>query len=159
MIRAGQAAQVGPMAAVAGAIAQCVAQDLRSYARDVFVENGGDIYADTKRPLDVAVFAGPSPLSNKVILHLEPHQQPLGMCTSSATVGPSRSFGHADAVCILSPSAALADAVATAVGNHVKSSKDISKAIDYGRNIPNITGIIVIIGGHMGIWGDVTLRK
>jgi ApbE superfamily uncharacterized protein (UPF0280 family) len=84
---------------------------------------------------------------------------PLGVCTSSGTIGHSLSLGNADAVCVLSPSAALADAAATALGNRIKSVRDIGSATDWGRAVEGIVGGVVIIGATMASWGEVELVK
>ena len=148
---------VGPMAGVAGAIAQFVGQDLLELAETLIIENGGDIFLKAKNALTVSVFAGASPLSYKVNVAIEPEKTPLGICTSSATVGPSVSFGKADAVCVIAKSATLADAAASAIGNRVKNKKDIKKALDFGLKIKGVEGIVIIMDRDMGAIGDVTL--
>ncbi len=148
---------VGPMASVAGAVAQFVGQDLLNLAQTLIIENGGDIFLKAKNALTVSVFAGESPLSHKVNFKVEPKKTPLGICTSSATVGPSLSFGKADAVCVISPSATLADAAASAIGNKVKNKNDIKKALDFGMKIKGVNGIIIIMGSKMGASGDIEL--
>jgi len=153
MILAGQQAGVGPMAAVAGAIAESVAREIMVFSDEVIVENGGDIFFNLKNKLTAAIFAGPSLLSMKIGLEVDGAGQSLALCTSSASVGHSLSFGGADAVCVLSHSGALADAAATAVGNRVGAGKDIGGAIDFGRAIPGIEGIVVVCQGQVGAWG------
>ncbi len=155
MLRASKAAGVGPMASVAGAIAEYVGRDLSIESPQIVVENGGDIYANIDSELRVGIFAAQSPLSNKLILKIAPENMPLGICTSSATVGHSFSLGKADAVCVLSRSAALADAAATAIGNSVKKPGDIKKAIEMGSQIEGVLGIVVILGKDMGAFGAV----
>jgi len=81
---------------------------------------------------------------------------PLGVCTSSATVGPSLSFGRADAVCVLAPSVALADAAASAIGNLVLKKDDIQRALDFGATIPGVEGIVIVFRDNLGVWGDIT---
>jgi len=157
MIDAGRKAGVGPMAAVAGAVAEFIGIDLLSYTDEVVVENGGDIFLKTNRALTVGVYAACSPLSLKMGLHIDSRDKPLAVCTSSGTVGHSLSFGKADAVCIVSDSCPLADAAATAVGNRVKGKKDIQEAIDFGEMIEGVTGIVVIIGENAGFWGDLEI--
>ena len=157
MAAAGEAAGVGPMAAVAGAIGAHVGMDLLSYSSEVIVENGGDVFLKIKDPGTVAIYAGPSPLSLKIGLKVYPDDKPMGVCTSSGTVGHSLSFGKADAVCVVSPDCALADAAATAVCNQVKSGKDIQKAIDFGKRICGVNGLVVIIGDKIGMWGDMEI--
>jgi len=158
MLEESARAGVGPMAAVAGAVAQCVGEDiLKGPSSQVIVENGGDIFMKSGREVRIGVFAGNSPLSGKIVLKIRPEKTPLGVCTSSATVGPSLSFGTADAVCVLSKSAALADAAATAVGNRVRGRADIDPALRFGSQIEGILGILVIAGDSMGAWGELEL--
>ncbi|MBP1708227.1 MAG: putative cytosolic protein [Deltaproteobacteria bacterium] len=157
MIQTSRCANVGPMAAVAGAVAEFVSKDLLKLSEEVIVENGGDIYMATSRERTIGIYAGESPLSLKVGILVRAEDSPLGICTSSGTVGPSLSFGTADAICILSKSAALADAAATAVGNRVKTKKDIESGLEAGKNIEGILGTLIIIGDRMGAWGNISL--
>lgn len=146
---------VGPMASVAGAVSEFVGKDLLSMTDNLIIENGGDIFLKSERNMNVCVYSGESALSYKVNLVVKPEKTPLGICTSSATVGPSLSFGRADAVCVLSQSATLSDAAASAIGNRVKSKNDIRKSLEFGLSIPGVTGIVIIIGKEIGAIGDV----
>lgn len=157
MMKKSKICGVGPMAGVAGAVSEFVAHDLLHLTDNLIIENGGDIYLKTKKNIIVSVFAGASPLSYKANLNIRHEETPLGICTSSATVGPSLSFGRADAVCVLSKSSTLADAAASAIGNRVKTKKDIKTALEYGMTIPDIKGIIIIIDKEMGAIGNVEL--
>ncbi len=157
MLDSARTAGVGPMASVAGAIAQYVGLDLLHESPEVIVENGGDIFVKSDSEIHVGVFAGNSPLSNRASLKIIPEDTPLGICTSSATVGPSVSLGRADAVCVVSKSAALADAAATAVGNTVKSASDITTALDMGMKISGVLGVLIILGDKMGVLGKMEL--
>jgi ApbE superfamily uncharacterized protein (UPF0280 family) len=157
MAEAAERVGVGPMAAVAGAIAECVGADLLAFSREIIVENGGDIFLKTARKRVVGIYAGGSPFTGKVALEVEPDETPLGICTSSGTVGPSLSLGRADAVVVLSPSASLADAAATAVGNLVKDAEDIPKAIELAQSIEGLKGVVIIKGDKLGLWGEVRL--
>jgi uncharacterized protein len=148
---------VGPMAGVAGALSEFVGYDLLNLTKNLILENGGDIFIKTENKLIASVYAGVSPLSYNVNFVVKPQDSPLGICTSSATVGPSLSFGRADAVCVISKSATLADAAASAIGNKVKSKNDIKPALDFGIKIKDITGIIIIIENEMGVIGKVEL--
>jgi uncharacterized protein len=159
MIRTCRLVQVGPMAAVAGAMAESVSKDLLKLSEEVVVENGGDIYLATSRERTIGIFAGDSPLSLKIGIVIGPEDSPLGVCTSSGTVGPSISFGKADAVCILSKSAALADAAATAVGNIVREKNDIELGLERGKEIEGVLGTLIIVGEKMGVWGNVNLTR
>lgn len=157
MATAAELAGVGPMAAVAGTMAAWVGKALAKRSRDVIVENGGDIYLRTNRVRTVGIFAGKSLLSNRIALEIHPNQSPLGICTSSGRVGPSLSLGKADAVVILSPSAPLADAAATAAGNLVQVKEDVKKAVNLASGIPGVTGAVVIMDDQLAVWGQVKL--
>ncbi len=159
MIRASRLASVGPMAAVAGALAEFVSKDLLPFSKEVIVENGGDIYLVTESERTIGVYAGRSPLSLKIGLLIEPEDSPLGICTSSGTVGPSLSFGKADAICIVSRSAALADAAATAVGNVVRQKGDIEYGLDKAKTIEDVLGALIILDDQMGVWGKINLIR
>jgi len=156
MIEAGQVVGVGPMAAVAGALAEGVGSKLLALSEEVIVENGGDVFLKVSRPRKVAIYAGNSPLSMKVGIEV-PAEVSIGVCTSSATVGPSVSFGQADAVCVVAKSAALADAAATALGNLVKAPEDIPRAISTAKGMSGVEGVVIIIGDKLGAWGKYPL--
>lgn len=157
MAEAAQAAGVGPMASVAGAIAECVGRELLEFSPEIIVENGGDIFLKVSHRRIVGIYAGDSPLTGKLGIQIEARDTPLGVCTSSGTVGHSLSFGRADAAVVLAPSAALADAAATAIGNRVSRKEDIAGAIEFARGIPGLRGVVIIIGGDIGVQGDVKL--
>jgi hypothetical protein len=157
MVRCAKSVGVGPMACVAGAIAEYIGVRILKHSKEVIVENGGDIFIKTIRKRKIGIYAGSSPLSNKIAIEINPKDTPLGICTSSGTVGHSLSFGNADAVVVVSSSTALADAAATGIGNLVKSSKDIEQAINFARNIKGLKGVIIIKDDKMGLWGDIKL--
>ncbi len=159
MIRTSGSAQVGPMAAVAGAMAEWVSKDLLQFSKEVIIENGGDVYLSTSRERTIGIYAGDSPLSLKIGIVVEPEETPLGICTSSGTVGHSLSFGKTDAVCILSKSATLADAAATAVGNIIHERKDIESGLERGKEIEGVLGTLIIVGEKMGVWGNIKLTR
>ncbi len=153
MCEAGVAANVGPMAAVAGAVAEHVGRALLEHSADVIVENGGDIFLASHKARVVSIFAGDSPLNERIGLLIPPEETPLGVCTSSGTVGPSLSFGTADAAVAASPNTALADAVATACGNRVQTKQDVQDAVTWGRGVPGICEVLIVKGAVLGVWG------
>lgn len=157
MISAAAQVGVGPMAAVAGALAEQVGQVLRTQSLEVIVENGGDIFLSLQRPATVAIYAGKSPLSQRVGLKIAPTQTPLGVCTSSGTVGHSLSLGRADAACVLASSTTLADAAATALGNRVSDQRDLPAALEWLAQVPGLRGAVIIVGDQLGAWGEVEL--
>lgn len=159
MVLATEKVGVGPMAAVAGAIAEYVGWDLLKQCQEVIVENGGDIFIKVKRPIKIGIYAADSPFTNKLAFEIKPEETPLGICTSSGTVGPSLSFGRADAAIAFCKSATLADACATAIGNLIKDKTDIPKAIEYAKGINGLYGAVLIKGKKMGAWGNVRFTQ
>jgi len=157
MADAAATAGIGPMSAVAGAIAQHVGVYLGKRCREVIVENGGDIYMRSGQARKIGVFAGPSPFTNRLALEIEPHRTPLGICTSSGTVGHSLSLGCTDAVVILAPEATLADAVATATGNLVQNENDLQAAVEFAMSINSVTGALAIKNDQMAAAGAIKL--
>ena len=116
-----------------------------------------DIFLKVSQDTLVGIYAGTSTLSNKLAVKIPSSLTPLGVCTSSGTVGHSLSFGRADAVTVIAGSAALADATATAVGNSVKESSDITRSLDIVQQIDGIVGTLIIIGDRFGVWGDIEI--
>ncbi len=155
MYAAAANAGVGPMAAVAGAVAQSVGRALKARSAEVIVENGGDIYILTQTERLVALYAGDSPLSMKVALKVPPGE--WGVCTSAGKVGPSVSFGQADAAMIFAKDTALADAAATALGNMLRTSGDISAALARIMDTDGVLGAVAVMGDKLGAAGDVQL--
>lgn len=157
MCAAARLAGVGPMAAVAGAISETVGRELLRLSPEVIVENGGDIFIHTSRPRKIGIYAGSSPFSEKVAVEVRPEQTPLGICTSSGTVGHSLSFGKCDAAVILAPDAAISDAVATATANRVLTEADVEGAVEFAARVQGVIGVVVVKGEKMAAWGDVKM--
>jgi ApbE superfamily uncharacterized protein (UPF0280 family) len=157
MAEAASKVGVGPMAAVAGVIAEFVGSELLAFSPEIIVENGGDIYLKSSVKRLIGIYAGKSPLTGRVGLEIDGEDTPLGICTSSGTVGHSLSFGKADAVIVLSPSTALADAAATAIGNRISQSGDIPGGIELAQSIDGLKGVVVIQNEKVGVWGEVKL--
>lgn len=160
MINATIQSATGPMSAVAGAFAQFIGEAVirEFHVQEIVVENGGDIYLSIQNDLEVGVFAGTSPLSNKLAVVIPAMLSPLGLCTSSGTVGHSLSFGKADAAMIACKNAALADAFATRFGNEVKSPADIPAAIKLSEGFPEILSILLIASDQLGVRGKLSLK-
>ena len=155
MAEAARIFNVGPMAAVAGAISQYVGTDLLVYSSQVIVENGGDIFSAGGVGREVRVLTGAKP--DFIDIAINDTCEGIGLCTSSATVGPSISLGGADAVTVLAETATLADAAATAIGNMVRTESDIEAALEHASGFDCIKGVMVVIGGAVGVWGEVEL--
>ena len=158
MCRAAQAAGVGPMAAVAGAFAAHVGNELLKTTGQVIVENGGDVFMKTDVLRTVAVYAGDSPISMKIGIVIDAIQKPVAICTSSGRIGHSKSFGKADAAVVLSADACLADACATRLGNDIKSESDIQPALDAIVGIGGVIGAVAVMGDVCGAVGNIELK-
>jgi hypothetical protein len=153
MTQATHKAGVGPMAAVAGAIAWAgVEAMVDAGAAFGVIDNGGDIALISDREVRVGVHAGEAVLSNRIAFVIPAQEKILGICTSSATVGPSISFGCADAVTIFSQDVALADAWATSVCNQIRP--DDQTVLDR-VNPDEVSGIFAIMGETVVKWGDL----
>ena len=159
MAEASQKTGVGPLASVAGAIAEYVGRELLNICHQVIIENGGDIFMKVKKRKRVGIYAGESPLSGKIALEIEAKDTPLGICCSAGTFGHSKSLGRADAAVVLSPSATLADAAATAMGNIVKTDAYIQKGLKFLKRIPEIKGGVIIKGKRIGAYGDIKIVR
>jgi ApbE superfamily uncharacterized protein (UPF0280 family) len=160
MSQAARIANVGPMAAVAGAIAQAIGRDLlKAGYKDVIIENGGDIFLASRKPRLVRIYTGSSKLWKGLSLKIKPKDMPLGICTSSGSIGHSLSFGQADSAVVLSKNAALADAVATATTNRVQKKEDLAAALEFARSIKGVIGAVVILKDNLISWGKVEFTR
>jgi len=159
MAASGEKVGVGPMAAVAGAIAEKVGRELLNLSPEVLVENGGDIFLKTLKKRRVGIYTGKPPFDGRIALEIKAGETPLGICTSSGTVGHSLSFGSADAVIVLSTCTALADAAATAIGNIIRGKADIDSGTAFAREIEGLSGVAIIKDDRMALWGKIRLVK
>lgn len=151
----GRKAQVGPMASVAGTFAQEIGILIENEfdIEELVIENGGDIYMNITEPVVVSVYAGKSPLSKKIGLTVLPQFAPLGICTSSGTVGHSLSFGKADAVVVACREVGLADAYATSLCNKIRSKKDIQSILNSVVRENEIISVLIVLNDEVGIKG------
>ncbi|MCP8314290.1 MAG: UPF0280 family protein [archaeon] len=152
-------ANVGPMAAIPGALAEIAVEDMIHQGSSVsLVENGGEIASVSNKPINVGIYAGSSPLSGRIGFQLLPDDSPIGIATSSATVSHALSFGNADAAIVIARSASLADAVATAVCNAVKGSDveaSVQSGLEVAETIPDVRAAMVIRGRYIGKVGKL----
>lgn len=158
MLRAGELAGVGPFAAVAGAVSHvAVEAALETGAGNVLVENGGDVAIAGDREFRVGLFAGNADGSGKIGFLVRAGELPIGICTSSGTIGHSISFGEADAVVAVAREASVADAAATSIANAVKGEvkSSIERGLDHAKRISEIRGCLIVRGKHVGTWGKL----
>jgi len=74
-------ANVGPMAAVAGTIAEFLARFLRKKGANIaVVENGGDIFAITSKEIIIGLFSGQNKVAEKLAFKLNTKNTPLAIC-------------------------------------------------------------------------------
>jgi hypothetical protein len=160
MIISGIRTHTGPMASVAGMFAYQVGEKIRHHfkVKELVIENGGDYYIFLKEDLLMTVYAGTSPLSEKIGVIVPSKETPCGICTSSGTVGPSLSFGKADAVMVACYSPILADGWATSLANRVKSPSDIETVLKYSEQFPEILSLVIICEDKTGIRGNFEVR-
>ncbi len=157
MAEAAKKANVGPMAAVAGVLADLAVKDMITAGCEVaVVEDGGEVSAVSNMPIDVAFAAGDEPLSKRFGFRLT--EFPVGVATSSGCFSHALSFGDAEAATIFCKEAGLADAAATAVGNVVKG-EDVNLALERGtsvaKSVPGVDGVLIVYKGCVGTWGKI----
>jgi len=157
MAEAAEKANVGPMAAVAGVLADLAVKDMAAAGcRVAVVENGGEVSAVADKPINVALAAGDTPLSKRFGFRLT--EFPVGMATSSGRFSHALSFGDAEAATVFCRNAGLADAAATAVCNAVKGEDykaAVQRGIDKALSIEGVEGVLIIYEGFTGTAGKI----
>lgn len=155
MKNAAQIVGVGPMAAVAGVLAEEGCNKIKDKCSVAVVENGGDIFAVCRDPVNVGIFAGETKLKDKLAFKLDSKNTPIAICSSSSFLGHSKSFGKCDLATVFSKDSAIADCAATEVGNRVKKEEDIEKVLNWAISLEGVSGVIIIKNDKIGIIGDV----
>jgi ApbE superfamily uncharacterized protein (UPF0280 family) len=147
---------VGPMAAVAGAMAQSAAESaLAAGAREAIVDNGGDIYLKATQPVLIALGTGTAKLADRLAFLVRPDETPLAICSSSGKMGHSMSFGLCDLATIVAQDAALADAAATQAGNLVRTVEDVEGALEKIMRIEGVEGVLLVKDDRVGLAGHL----
>jgi uncharacterized protein len=157
MIAATRDIGVGPMASVAGAVAQLVGMDILKLTDQVVIENGGDIFMKLNKDATVSIYAGESPLSEKIGLNIPVRMMPVGVCSSSGKVGHSLSLGVSDVIAVISSSAVRADGAATALGNRIRTKADLEKTAELAGSMEGVLGCVAILEDAMAMWGEIEL--
>lgn len=148
--------QVGPMAAVAGAVGEEITRAFMDESPDFIVENGGDIYMASTKERTVALLPDPAN-SASIGLKIDSALFPLAVCSSSSTIGHSLSFGNGELVTVLARDASMADAAATSLCNRLKSPRDLERIVKDAENDPDIIGLFAQCRDKMALWGDIEL--
>jgi hypothetical protein len=156
MVRAGRAVGVGPMAAVAGAMAQWAAEaGLKAGAAEAIVDNGGDIYLQAAEPVAVGLHAGMGKPANRLAFSLQPTDMPVAICSSSGRMGHSMSLGRCDLATVVARDAALADAVATQAANVIRTVGDMDAALERIGAIDGVDGLLIVQDDRVGLAGHL----
>ena len=158
MIEKSALVKVGPMASVAGAIAEYVGRDLLDFTPQVLVENGGDIFIRKEGKATLGLYAGQGSFINDFTITVG-GESPLGVCSSSSSLGHSASLGRADLATVISESVVFADALATKLANMVQSESDIEDALTFSKKFSLVKGLLLIKRGKLGMWGDLKLSR
>lgn len=154
MATAGARVGVGPMAAVAGVMAQLAAEaGLAAGADDAIVENGGDIFLVAARPVVVSLFTGAATVADRLAFRIEPADTPLSVCSSSGRMGHSFSMGACDLATVVAHDGGLADAAATYAANLVRSEQDVPAALERVVRIAGVAGVLIVQGDRVGLRG------
>ncbi len=156
MIEASIPAEVGPMAAVAGAFADEILEAMPDCAEHLFVENGGDVALRSSREMSVMIHAGDGTFPPKVTILLPPGR--WGIASSSGKWGHSFSMGTADMVTVVAARAAVADALATAIANRIKPDCDPEAIIAEVYPLSALRAVAVFWEGRLWYRGDFRLQ-
>ncbi len=152
-------AGVGPMASVAGAVAEFLGRELIPKSPELLVENGGDIFIKKQGNIKLSLYAGKGSFVNGLTFLIENKDGETGICSSSSFLGHSLSFGNADLTTVISPSAVFADALATKLANMVHGEEDVGKALEFAKSFSLTRGVLAVKGEKIGIWGDIQIGK
>lgn len=157
MSEAAHSADVGPMAAVAGAIADLLLETLSNAYTFSFcsIENGGDCAIVSTRATYVALASESARFQGFLTLELPPGH--WGVATSSGTVGHSINFGQADTCTIVASSGALADAWATRCSNAIHDKSTLEQTAWLVDTTDQIDAFFGCIGEHMCYKGKFKL--
>ena len=146
----------GPMAAVAGAMAQLAAEAaIKKQCTEVIVENGGDIYLQTSEPVIIGLYPGEFEAGGGLAFSLQGEDTPVSICSSSGKMGHSMSLGMCDLATVVAKDAALADAAATLAANLVKTVDDVEPTLNQIAAIEGVEGVVIIKDGQVGLAGKL----
>ncbi|WP_028579914.1 UPF0280 family protein [Desulfogranum japonicum] len=156
MADAAQLTGLGPMASVAGTLAQIgVEAAMESGATEAIVENGGDMFLYSQQPVTIGLYAGNNAIGDKLAFKLSPTDLPLALCSSSSIMGHSQSFGKCDLATVVAKNAALADSVATLVCNSIQTIHDLEQVLNQAGNIQGVHGILAVKDDKISIYGNL----
>ena len=156
MAEAARLVGVGPMAAVAGAMAQYAGRAaMETGTREVIVENGGDIYIHAVGPVIIGLKTGTADLADRLAFSLQADDTPISICSSSGKMGHSMSLGECDLATVVAKDTALADAAATKAANLVRDVRDIDSTLENISGIEGVEGVMIVKGVQVGMAGKL----
>ena len=149
MLEASNICDVGPMACVAGTISEMSLNYMISRNSSyTIVENGGDIALVNDRKVLCGIYSGNEILGNNIAFRIKPRKNPLGICTSSARIGHSVSFGDSDSVTVISPSPSVADGLSTRIANEVRGNDSEERVLNAAEAAENykefFSGVLIV---------------
>lgn len=159
MMKASCRANVGPMASVAGAIAQYIGKALlEKYSiNEIYIENGGDVFISSPKNVNTIFYTGNNSKFPQIKLQIESPGSSFGVCSSSGKFGHSFSFGKADAVMVVCKNTCLSDALATYFCNKIRSEEDIQKVLGLSSQYEEILGVACVYGNKLGLRGNLKI--
>jgi ApbE superfamily uncharacterized protein (UPF0280 family) len=156
MARAAGSVGVGPMAAVAGAMAELAAEaGLKAGAAEAIVDNGGDVFVKATSPVVIALHTGTAKLADRLAFTLRPSDTPISVCSSSGKMGHSTSLGQCDLATVVARDGALADAAATQAANLIQTVEDVDTALERIMAIDGIDGLVIVKDDRIGLAGHL----
>ncbi|MBD3349972.1 MAG: hypothetical protein GF364_00620, partial [Candidatus Lokiarchaeota archaeon] len=154
MINASTLTYVGPMAAVAGALADSMGIYMKEKGAQISViENGGEVFISSVEDIYIALYSMTTILKGKVGFLFRGKQYDIGLGTSSGTFGHAISLGKADTVTVFAINAAIGDAAATRIANEVNGEDiegSVGKGLEIADDLENVHGVLISRGKFIG---------
>lgn len=156
---AAEICDVGPMAAVAGVLADLMSENMKKNAAKIaVVENGGEIMVNSLEDINIALYSMTTALKAQIGFVFKGEDEKIGIGTSSGTFGHGISLGKADTVTVFAIDAGIGDAAATRVANEVNGEdieKSIGKALEVADSLEYVTGTFITRGNLVGKSGNI----
>jgi len=146
---------VGPMATVAGTISELIGKRIQKDCDEFTIENGGDIFLSSSSDKTIQIKTSNRKFADKLSLNVSGDETPIGICSSSSSIGHSISFGRTELVVSISDSSSIADAAATYYANQIKTQSDLTETFEKASKNHLIRGFLVLVGDELGVYGKI----
>lgn len=158
MASAAEAAGVGPMLTLPGAISEAVARDLSAFAKEVVVSTEGDTFAMHRRAQTFVVEPPMGPGRPGIGVRIGAG----GPFAFYASTGRSRinpGIGHARVVAVLAEHGAVADAAASAIGLAMLRPTHVDRALAAAVRLEShgLRGVVIVAESQVGVWGAIEI--